>query len=280
MSFSWQSGFINSNGLRIHYMRTGGLKPPLVLAHGVTDDGLCWSPVAAALADDYDVIMVDARGHGLSDAPLEGYGPIEQADDLAGLITALDRPHPIVLGHSMGAITTLALAVQHPQLPQAIALEDPPPWWDLTFERPFTPGWQVGMRSWITTLQQQPRQALIDAQRTAAPHWSEAELEPWAEAKLRFSLNFFNRLSDPGLDWPALLRQVKCPALLIMGDPEAGALVTQQAALALNEHVPQLQIAHIAGAGHSIRRYQFESYLRVVRSFLAEVTVRAAASAR
>jgi pimeloyl-ACP methyl ester carboxylesterase len=278
MSDSWQSGFVNTKSLRLHYTRTGGSKPPLVLAHGVTDDGLCWSPVAAALAPDYDVIMVDARGHGLSDAPLEGYGPIEQADDLAGLITALDLTGPIILGHSMGAVTTLVLAARHPELPRAIALEDPPPWWDPAYDRPFAPDWQAQMRAWITALQQQSRQALIDAQRVETPRWSDAELEPWADAKLRFSLNFFNRLSDSPLDWPALLRRVKCPALLIIGDPQAGALVTQQAALALKEHVPQLQIARVNGAGHSIRRDQFESYLRVVRPFLAEVSARATAS--
>ena len=138
MSSSWQSGFINTNGLRLHYTRTGGPKPPLVLAHGVTDDGLCWSPVATALAPDYDVIMVDARGHGLSDAPLEGYGPIEQADNLAGLIEALDLTAPLILGHSMGAMTTLMLAARHPELPRAIALEDPPPWWDPRTIGPFT----------------------------------------------------------------------------------------------------------------------------------------------
>ncbi len=280
MSSSWQSDFVDTNGIRLHYTRTGGSKPPLVLAHGITDDGLCWSPVAAALATDFDVIMVDARGHGLSDAPLEGYGPIEQADDLAGLIQGLDLKSPIVLGHSLGAVTTLVLAARHPQLPQAIALEDPPPWWDSAYAQPFAPEWQAQMHTWITALQEQSRLALIEAQRAETPQWSDAELEPWAAAKLRFSLNFFSRLGDPALDWPTLLCRVKCPTLLIIGDPEAGALVTQQAAVALKEHVPQLQIAHVAGAGHSIRRYQLESYLRVVRSFLAEASPRTAASTR
>ena len=41
---SWQSAFVNTNGIRLHYTRTGGPNPPLVLAHGVTDNGLCWSP--------------------------------------------------------------------------------------------------------------------------------------------------------------------------------------------------------------------------------------------
>ena len=56
----WQSGDIAVNGLKLHYTRTGGAKPPVVLAHGFSDDGLCWTPVAEALEADYDVVMVDA----------------------------------------------------------------------------------------------------------------------------------------------------------------------------------------------------------------------------
>src|SRR5262249_34154967 len=119
----WQSGDIEANGLRLHYTRTGGAKPPLVLAHGVMDDGLCWMRVARALEADYDVIMVDARGHGRSDAPETGYGPTEQAADLHGVITGLGLRRPAILGHSMGANTTLVLAGTYPDVPGAILLE-------------------------------------------------------------------------------------------------------------------------------------------------------------
>ena len=81
---SWQSGDVEANGLRLHYTRTGGAKPPVVLAHGFSDDGLCWTPVAEALEAEYDVIMVDARGHGRSEARERGYGSAEQAEDLRG----------------------------------------------------------------------------------------------------------------------------------------------------------------------------------------------------
>ncbi len=43
---AWQSDFIEANGMRLHYTRTGGDKPPVVLAHGFSDDGLCWTPVS------------------------------------------------------------------------------------------------------------------------------------------------------------------------------------------------------------------------------------------
>ena len=265
----WQEGEIEVNGLRLHYTRTGGDRPPLVLAHGFSDDGLCWTPVAEALAPQYDVVMVDARCHGRSDAPEEGFGALDQANDLAGVIAALALDQPIILGHSMGAITTLALAGTYPDVPRAILVEDPPAWW-MPNATPMTADgqWQVRMREWITGLQQKTREELIAGQRAATPGWSEAELGPWADAKLRLSLNVLNRNVAATIDWPAMVRRIMCPALLITGDPARGAIVNPQSAAELRVLVPQLRIAHVPEAGHSIRRDQFARYMDLVRDFL------------
>ena len=112
---AWQDGEVATNGITLHYTRTGGDKPPLVLAHGFSDDGRCWTPVAEALEADYDIVMVDARGHGRSAAPASGYGSREMADDLAGAIAALGLRRPAILGHSMGAALTLVLAGIYPR---------------------------------------------------------------------------------------------------------------------------------------------------------------------
>src|SRR6185437_12680183 len=75
MPTRWSEGTIISNDLRQHYYRTsaGGEKPSLLLLHGFSENGLCWSRVARALEDDYDLILLDARGHGRSDLPATGY---------------------------------------------------------------------------------------------------------------------------------------------------------------------------------------------------------------
>jgi N-formylmaleamate deformylase len=269
---SWQSGDVKANGIRLHYTRTGGAKPPVVLAHGFSDDGLCWTPVAEVLAPDYDVIMVDARGHGRSDAPAHGYGPTDHAADLAGAIAALELRRPAVLGHSMGAATALALAGADPDVPGAILLEDPPAWWvaasatDAEIEERL-----AQRRRWIEDLKSKTREELIVAQRAATPGWSEAELGPWADSKLRFNPSAMTMDPTGSLDWPATLARISCPALLITADPALGAILSDEMAGALQALVPQLRIAHITGAGHSIRRDQFDSYMQVVRGFLGEV---------
>ena len=265
----WQSGDIVVNGLTLHYTRTGGAKPPLVLAHGFSDDGLCWTPVAEALAADYDVVMVDARGHGRSAAPEQGYGSTDHATDLAGVIRDLGLKRPAVLGHSMGAASALALAGLYPELPRAILLEDPPPWW-ITAEAGVPLARLSPIRVGIIELKRKTREELIAHARSGSPTWPEAELGPWADAKLRFSFNILTADEPAAVDWPATVRRITCPALLITADPALGALVTPESAAALQALAPQLRIAHIAGAGHSIHREQFARSIETVRAFLAE----------
>ncbi len=284
MSF-WQAGDIKVNGLTLHYtrtggkrpplvlaQRTGGKRPPLVLAHGFSDDGLCWTPVAERLAADYDVIMMDARGHGRSDAPKRGYGPAEHAGDLAGVIAGLGLERPAVLGHSMGATTALALAGLHPGLVRAILLEDPPPFW-----MPPAEGKPVRRRAnfadWIMDVKRKTREELIAYARQQSPTWSEAELGPWADSKLRLSFRVLSRGKSQVVDWPAVISQIRCPVLLITADPDKGGLVTPEASAALQALLPQVRVVHIAGAGHNIRREQFARYMAVVTAFLAETNL-------
>jgi pimeloyl-ACP methyl ester carboxylesterase len=69
-----------------------------------------------------------------------------------------------------------------------------------------------------------------------------------------------------------MLGRIGCPALLITGDPALGAIVAEEDARALEALVSRLRVAHVAEAGHNIRRDQFDRYLEVVRPFLADQT--------
>ena len=70
----WSDGYVYANGIRIHYYRAVPApgKPVIVMAHGATDYGLNWTTLTEELQADYDINMVDARGHGFSDPPAAG----------------------------------------------------------------------------------------------------------------------------------------------------------------------------------------------------------------
>jgi pimeloyl-ACP methyl ester carboxylesterase len=126
------------------------------------------------------------------------------------------------------------------------------------------------MDGWIIDIKRKTREEMIAQARADWPTWSDAELGPWADSKLRFSFNVLNQGGSEQVDWPATVRRITCPALLITADPEKGAIVTPEASAALQALLPQARVAHILGAGHSIRREQFASYIGIVRTFLDE----------
>jgi pimeloyl-ACP methyl ester carboxylesterase len=264
----WQSGDLIANGIRIHYYRTGGDKPPLVLSHGATDAGLCWTRLARALEADYDVIMPDARGHGLSEAPESDYSSEARAADLAGFIDALKLARPVIGGHSMGASTSLVAAANYPELIGAAILEDPPLWSGATAVSPADREARAAqMRQRMAVRKKLSRDELIALCRRDSPTWDEVELGPWADSKLRVSTSFMNRTWTPEA-WQPALAKIRCPTLLITSDPERGGIVTPEAAEEATKLLPALHVVLIRNAGHNIRREQFDEFVGAVREFL------------
>jgi pimeloyl-ACP methyl ester carboxylesterase len=268
----WQGGDVVANGIKIHYHRTGtagGEKPPLVLSHGATDNGLCWTRLARALEGEYDVIMPDARGHGLSDAPEGDYSAAARAADLAGFIAALRLDRPAVGGHSMGAGTTLHLIATYPDVARCAILEDPG-WRSAAPSPADQEARREQLRRNAADLKALGREGIIARGRERHPDWADEELPAWAESKLQVSERFSGALRFPERpDWRELLPRVTSPVLLITADPERGGIVTPENAAEAERLLPGLQVVRLHGAGHNVRREQFDAYLAAVRQFLA-----------
>ena len=107
------------------YVAANPGKPVMIFAHGSSDDGLCWTGLAKELTSGYDIYLVDARGHGLTDPPKVGDGPDAQVEDLAAFIRELKIVKPILMGHSMGSSSVAWFSSKYPDVPKAVILEDP-----------------------------------------------------------------------------------------------------------------------------------------------------------
>ncbi|SDA66607.1 alpha/beta fold hydrolase [Mesorhizobium qingshengii] len=106
--------FANIGDLDIAYVEISGAEPALLLMHGFTDTSRSFSLLAPHLAGRR-LIMPDLRGHGASQAG-KGCGIADFADDIAGLIRRLRLDRPVVIGHSLGAMVSIALASRHDEL--------------------------------------------------------------------------------------------------------------------------------------------------------------------
>jgi N-formylmaleamate deformylase len=268
----WTENDVLVNGIKIHYTRTGqGDKPALVLAHGFSDAGLCWLPVARDLEAEYDIILIDARGHGRSARVSPGEA-IDHAADLAGLIQALGLKDPVVGGHSMGAGSSASLATQHPGLAKALILEDPG-WRDWTPPPPAEEGKEPPPNPWTEWLRKLPNATLEQVMakcRADSPTWDEVEIRPWAESKKQFDPNVL-QAGGTWMDWRDQVRGITVPTLLLTADPEKGSIVTPETAAEVQSLNPQIQVVHIPGAGHNIRRENYPAFMKAVREFLRKL---------
>lgn len=88
---------------------------PILLIHGLAGSSLTeWYQVAPKLATDHRVILVDYRGHGLSARSDLRFEVAEAADDLVGVLDALEVNQVDVVGYSMGGVIAQALALRNP----------------------------------------------------------------------------------------------------------------------------------------------------------------------
>lgn len=106
---------IASNGICIHVEEQGAGDLALIFLHYWGGSTRTWKHVTTALAKSYRSIATDHRGWGESDAPEAGYALADLAEDVAGVIRALDLRRYILVGHSMGGKVAQLLAAGRPE---------------------------------------------------------------------------------------------------------------------------------------------------------------------
>jgi pimeloyl-ACP methyl ester carboxylesterase len=259
----WRDEVCEANGIRIHHLRTGG-GPAVVLLHGLMGSGACWAPLARALAAQFDVVMPDARGHGGSSAPTTGYSYPDLADDVVGLVGALQLSRPVLIGHSMGGLTAAVAATRSPGLVRGLVLVDP------TFIEP-----AMQQQVWESDVADQHRRALGQSRRALAaeararhPRRSPEIIDLQVDARMATSVSAFGVLAPPNPDFRAVVRAITVPTRLVIGDTPVVSLEVATELTGINPVVSVEQIAH---AGHGLPFDQPEQLQRAVMAFLHQL---------
>jgi pimeloyl-ACP methyl ester carboxylesterase len=120
---AFTSRYVDTGDLRQHVV-TGGDGPPLLLVHGWPQTWYAWRLVMPALARDFSVVAPDQRGCGLSGKPPGGYDTGTLARDLVALMNALGHQRFAVAGHDTGMWISYALAADHPDRIDRLAVAE------------------------------------------------------------------------------------------------------------------------------------------------------------
>lgn len=259
----WQEQDIPANGLRLHIRRVSGAGKPLLLLHGLGVSGAIWQALARRLAPPWAPIAVDLRGHGGSEHAAGGpnaYRPADYATDLAAVMDALEIARAPVIGHSLGGLVALALAVAHPGRVAALVLLDPP----------------------LDPQRRNADVAEVYRLRHAPPGELEAYLALGSSSPLaaRALAPVFRRAADaafqahlndpPGAPWAwTAASQIAAPVLLVQADPAEDGVLGEAAAEEFIALVPNSRRVYIPGARHAVHASHPTNVSGAVLEFLA-----------
>jgi pimeloyl-ACP methyl ester carboxylesterase len=280
------SHFFYSDRLKLQFWDWGTEgKPALILVHGGLDHARNWDWVAKALRDDYHVYALDLRGHGNSAwAPGALYSIAEHILDLSVLADIINQFPVRIIGHSLGAITTLLYAGVFPErVAKLVAIEGLGlPLQEARYTAP------ERIRRWIEkvravenrTQHSYPNlEAAMARMKEANPFLSDEVAKHltlhgtnWnADGSIIWKFDNYARLFPPygaNLQEAAeILRQISCPVLLFWGrqsfakDPETDPLA---------QEIANRCVVKVDQAGHWLHHDQLEIFLRETKKFLAE----------
>lgn len=291
----WTDGYVYANGIRIHYyhaLPTQG-KPVMVMVHGVTDIGLCWTTLALKLQDAYDIYMLDARGHGLTDPFTPADNGETLVKDVVAFVQAMKLEKPILMGHSMGAATVMRVGAEYPDLPKAVIMLDPfvgnrrsiDPARDSARNRAPAPAQQqakttapdrlsvnmVGTPETLVAQNNYKFQDLVATGRRQFPKWDSMDVYYWALSKKQYHGPYTNEA------WQAMsgtmrtenaLAKIQAPAIILKADASAEVRKTNEEAARV---MPKGKLVHIDAAGHNLHHDQLARTVEVLKEFLATV---------
>ena len=249
--------YTSEDGTRLHYRLAGSGRPALLFIHGWCGNLGHWEPQARAFGRRHRVLRVDRRGDGRSEAPARGYGPREQADEIAALARSLRIRGAVAIGHAGGTPATLELTTRHPQLVKALVVIDwGPDLRPLEQRRGVAPLPEDGVEAWLADRYEGYFAESADRRKVRA----------WAAEAARTPRHvaMANREGSAATSHRTLLGRVKQPALWINSTRrDAGEFVP--------ESLPHAELAQVVGSGHFPQLEVLEQVNAILRDFLGRL---------
>jgi 3-oxoadipate enol-lactonase len=237
--------------------------PPLVFLHGFTLDRRMWQPQADFFSRYYRVVLLDSRGHGLSDAPATGYSRVDRVEDLRRFIENLQIKRFHLIGLSMGGSTAIGYALKYQERLASLALVSTG-----------AAGYDVSKK--IARIDQIARQQGLQ---TAFAKWKETTLT-WYKREKKAMRELMETMIDEhsGAIWLDPRRgnyprendlervpSIKVPVMIFAG--AADRLFLPLARL-LHDKIPNSRLSIYEGVGHMVNLEAPERFNRELKEFL------------
>jgi pimeloyl-ACP methyl ester carboxylesterase len=257
-----------SSGQRVSTLAWGTNPPELVFLHGGAQNAHTWDTVALAL--DRPLLAVDLPGHGRSDwRDDRDYWPWRNAEAVAEVISQVAPEAKAVVGMSLGGLTAIRLAAEHPELVRRLVVVDVTPGVDMQKSAPIAEFVQ-GPETFPSfdellerTMRYNPTRSESSLRRGILHNARPLEDGIWAWR--------YDKLRPPGGElhfaplWDDVAR-LKAPTMLMLGS--LSGVVVSDDVEQFRRRKPDVRVELVEDAGHSIQGDQPLELARLLSDFV------------
>jgi len=255
---------LEANGIEINYT-IAGEGPVVTMSHSLACNLSMWDEQVRALRERYRVLRFDTRGHGQTGAPSGPYRLDQLADDLHGLLSGLGIRETHFVGLSMGGMIGQVFALEHPMMVQSLVLCDT----TSRYPAAAAPIWEERIR----TVRAQGMDPMVEA---TLGRWFTAPFRARRSDLMERVATMIRQTPPQGyvgcchaiptIDVTERLREIRCPALVIVGEEDPGTPVDM--AREIHAALPGAELAILRSASHLSNLEQPEEFNRVLLGFL------------
>jgi len=255
------------NNINLYY-EIHGSGAPLVLIHGLGSSTRDWQDQLDHFAKNYQVVLIDMRGHGQSDKPIGPYSIPLFATDVALLLQELQLTPAHVVGISMGGMIAFQLTVDHPRLVKSLVIVNSAPEFIVRTFREKLKLWQ---RFAIVRLLGMRKMGQVLAGRLfPGPEHERLRqvfVERWAENDPRAYRDAMQAI----VGWSVAdkLDRITCPVLVLASDQDYSSVAEKQAYV---DQIAPGKLVVIKDARHALPAEKPEAFNQALDSFLKNLS--------
>lgn len=234
---------VTLNGSKIYY-EVYGKGEPLFLLHGYTQSSKSWYPFIRFYQNNYELYLIDLKGHGNSEMFTDTLSISEAAEDVGNLCRHLKFENIKAIGFSYGGDILFQLCIQNPGLVESMIIIGACGNW----HAPDFPEWVEYLS--YNNLENLP---WMREQQT-----SDEQIRAILEQVINYSVEVT----------PDQLKKISAKTLIIVGDQEDS--ITWDCILAAKNHMPECHLWVVPHTGHSAHRNENqENFVRISTDFLS-----------
>jgi len=253
--------YARANGLNIYYEEYGRGEP-LVLVHGGTVDAKSmWEKQIPILSKHFRVIAPDSRGHGKTDNPAGEISYRLMADDVVGLIRALDLGNPLICGYSDGGQVCLEIGMNYPGAAKSLVVGAAFNHLSNDFLQSMR---EAGVESpGVVDLErfEKARPQLVARLRQLSPVYGP---DYWKTYITRMSKLWLTPLNYTAEDYA----KITARTLILQGDKDTSASLED--AFEMHRLIPNAELAVVPGSDHYLVWSRAELFNNIILDFLQQ----------